>query len=100
MASGDADLFKIAGAVHPAMVDPAGAEKISVPYILLASMEEPADAIKDFQSKLKVVNHVETFEDQVHGFMAARGDLSISRVKEEYTRGYETLLKFFAKNWA
>jgi dienelactone hydrolase len=98
--SGDANLFKIAGAVHPAMVDPAGAEKISVPYILLASMEEPAETIKDFESKLKVTCHVETFDDQVHGFMAARGDLSSSRVKNEYKRGYETLLTFFAKNWA
>ncbi|KAH8760982.1 Alpha/Beta hydrolase protein [Diaporthe sp. PMI_573] len=98
--SGDANLFKIAGAVHPAMVDPAGAEKISVPYILLASMEEPAETIKDFESKLKVTCHVETFDDQVHGFMAARGDLSSSRVKDEYKRGYETLLTFFAKNWA
>lgn len=103
MTSGDADsknLFKIAGAVHPAMVDPAGAAKIAVPYVLLASMEEPADAIKAFQAQLRVTNHVETFDDQVHGFMAARGDLSSARVKDEYTRGYETLLKFFAKNWA
>lgn len=82
------------------MVDPAGADKITVPYILLASMEEPVDTINEFQSKLQVANHVETFDDQIHGFMAARGDLSCSRVKDEYTRGYETLLKFFAKNWA
>jgi hypothetical protein len=31
--------------------------------------------------------------------MAARADLSDARVKEEYVRGYKTLLEFFGKNW-
>ncbi len=31
------------------------------------------------------------------GRMAARSDLEDSRVKEEYERGYKTLLEFFAK---
>ncbi|KAL8770430.1 MAG: hypothetical protein Q9209_003856 [Squamulea sp. 1 TL-2023] len=91
--------FTVAAAAHPAMIDPAGAEKISVPYILLASGEEPADAVKEFESKLKVPHHVETFVDQAHGFMAARGDLSDPRVKAEYARGYRTLLEFFGKHW-
>lgn len=81
------------------MIDPAGAEKILVPYILLASGEDPADTVKEFESKLKVPHHVETFADQVHGWMAARADLSNARVKEEYARGYKTLLDFFGKQW-
>ncbi|KAK4232440.1 dienelactone hydrolase protein [Podospora fimiseda] len=81
------------------MVDPADAEGISVPFILLASEEEAADTVKAFESNLKVQHHVETFGDQVHGFMAARADLSSARVKDEYTRGYKTVLEFFAKNW-
>jgi len=97
--SGDSNPFKIAAVVHPAMVDPSEAEKITVPYILLASMEEPADTVKEFESKLKVPNHVETFSDQIHGWMAARSDLSNPRVKAEYIRGYKTVLEFFGKNW-
>lgn len=81
------------------MIDPTGADKISVPYILLASSEDPPDAVTAFESKLKVPHHVETFADQVHGWMAARGDLSNTRVKEEYARGYKTLLDFFGKQW-
>jgi dienelactone hydrolase len=96
--SGDSNPFKIAAAVHPAMVEPSEAEKIPVPYILLASEEEPADTIKEFESKLNVPNHVETFGEQVHGWMAARGDLSKPRVKEEYIRGYKTVLEFFGKH--
>lgn len=81
------------------MIDPSDAEKIPVPYILLASGEEPADVVKEFESKLKVPHHVETFADQVHGWMAARADLSNLRVKEEYSRGYKIVLEFFAKHW-
>ena len=81
------------------MINPTGAEKISVPYILLASGDEPIDTVKEFKSKLNVSHHVETFADQVHGWMAARGDLSDARVKEEYARGYKALLDFFGKHW-
>ena len=97
--SASSNPFAVAAAAHPALIDPAGAEKISVPYILLASGEDPADTVKEFESKLKVPHYVEIFADQVHGWMAARADLSNSCVKEEYARGYKTLLDFFGKQW-
>jgi hypothetical protein len=31
--------------------------------------------------------------------MAARADLDDPRVKEEYIRGYKTVLQFFGKHW-
>lgn len=95
----DSNPFSAAAQIHPAMVDPKEAEGVKVPMALLASKEEPADVIKKFEENLKEPKHVETFSDQVHGFMAARADLSDSRVKEEYARGYRTLLEFFGKNW-
>ncbi|KAK1768702.1 Alpha/Beta hydrolase protein [Phialemonium atrogriseum] len=95
----DSNPFSVAAQIHPAMVDPKEAEGVKVPMALLASKEEPADVIKKFEENLKGPKHVETFSDQVHGFMAARADLSDSRVKEEYARGYRTLLEFFGKNW-
>jgi len=97
--SGDSNPFVIAAEAHPAMVDPKEAEGIKVPLIMLASGEEPDDKVKEFEDNLKVTKHVETFKDQVHGWMAARADLSKDRVKEEYTRGYKTVLSFFGKNW-
>lgn len=97
--SASSNPFAVAAAAHPALIDPIAAERISVPYVLLASGEDPADTVKEFESRLKVPHHVETFGDQVHGWMAARGDLSNPRVKEEYARGYKTLLDFFRKQW-
>ncbi|CAG7932725.1 unnamed protein product [Penicillium olsonii] len=91
--------FAIAATCHPAMIDPSGAEGISVPYMLLASGEDPAEDVKKFESNLKVPHHVETFADQVHGWMAARADLSDSHICDEYARGYKTVLDFFEKHW-
>lgn len=98
--SGSSNPFSACAQIHPAMVDPADANGVKVPMALLASGEEPADKVKEFESNLAgVPSHVETFGDQVHGWMAARADLSDARVKEEYVRGYKTLLEFFGKNW-
>ncbi|CAH0016765.1 unnamed protein product [Clonostachys rhizophaga] len=91
--------FAIASSAHPAMVDPADAEGIDIPFALLASQEEEADVVKKFEDALKVPKHVETFGDQIHGWMAARADLSDARVKEEYERGYKVLLNFYAKHF-
>ena len=98
--SGDANPFKVGAQCHPAMVDPSEAKTIKVPLVLLASKEEPDDKVKEFEDNLKVAaKHVETFKDQIHGWMAARADLSDPRVREEYARGYRVVLDFFAKNW-
>lgn len=80
------------------MVDPKDAEGVNVPTALLASGDEPAEDVKKFEEALRVPKHVETFKDQIHGWMAARSNLSDARVKEEYERGYKTLLTFFGQH--
>ena len=90
--------FKAAAECHPAMVDPADAEKIKVPLCLLASKDENVDEIKKFEANLTGSKHVEIFDDQIHGWMAARSNLDDPRVVQEYERGYKTVLEFFAKH--
>lgn len=80
------------------MVDPKDAEGINVPMALLASGDEPAEDVKKFEETLTAPKHVEVFKDQIHGWMAARSDLSNDRVKEEYERGYKVLLTFFGEH--
>lgn len=65
---------------------------------MLASGDEDANAVAEFGKALSVDNHVETFGDQVHGWMAARGDLADEGVKREYERGYQVLLDFYHKH--
>lgn len=79
----------------PAMVDPDDAKKIKVPMMLLASKDEPAEAVKNFGEALTVAKQVETFNDQVHGWMSARADLDDAKVKSEYERGYKLSVDFF-----
>lgn len=72
LASGKDTLFKAAVAAHPAMVNPEDAEKVTIPYLMLPSKDENAEDVKKWQQAIKVKHHVETFSDQVHGFMGAR----------------------------
>ncbi|KAL9104873.1 MAG: hypothetical protein Q9187_008854, partial [Circinaria calcarea] len=114
LTSGPGTPFSAVAEVHPAMVDPSDAGRITVPLCMLASKDENPDDVKKFKEGLKVENHVETFGDQIHGWMAARyaypiplpdwkigrlrllnsADLNNPRVKEEYERGYSIVLDF------
>lgn len=95
LANQSGTLFKAAAECHPAMVDPNDAAAFTIPVAMLASKDEDPDAVQKFKDNLKVPHHVETFGDQIHGWMGARSNLESSRVKEEYERGYKTLLDFF-----
>lgn len=64
--------FSAVAEVHPAMVDPKDAEGIKVPVCMLASGDEDKEAVTKFGESLKVTSHIETFDDQIHGWMAAR----------------------------
>ena len=90
--------FTAGAECHPAMIDPSDATKIKIPLCMLASGDESAEDVKKFESNLKGEKHVETFGDQIHGWMAARSNLEDAKVKSEYERGYKTLLEFFAKH--
>lgn len=61
--------FKAAAECHPAMVSPDDATKITIPLCMLASQDEDVEAVKGFEANLKVEKHVETFGDQIHGWV-------------------------------
>ena len=90
--------FSAAAIVHPAMIEPEEATKIKVPFAFLASNGENKEEVDAFESKL-TVPHLVKWYDQIHGWMAARSDLSDSNVKEAYESGYKKLLHFFTENF-
>ncbi|KAL3493528.1 hypothetical protein BJX62DRAFT_235129 [Aspergillus germanicus] len=90
--------FKAAVQCHPAMLDPKDAHGVSVPMALLASKDEKAEDVSAFGANLNVANYVETFPDQIHGWMAARSNLEDDKVRKEYERGYRTALDFLQKH--
>lgn len=91
----DNKLFKSAVQCHPAMVDANDAKQVNIPMAMLASKDEPPSDVEAFKASLQVPNHVETFPTQIHGWMAARGNLEDDEVRKEYERGYQTVLSFF-----
>jgi dienelactone hydrolase len=102
--------FKAAATCHPAMVDPADGPQVAIPIATLASGDEDKDAISKYESGLKVKHIVKTYQDQIHGWMAARlvqnlasiiianrlsSNLEDKEVKAAYEDGYKTLLDFY-----
>lgn len=72
LSSGDGTVFKAAAECHPAMVDPEDGKNVKIPFCVLPSMDEDKAAVEGLKGNLSVKNVVETFPDQVHGWMAAR----------------------------
>lgn len=64
--------WSVAVSTSPAMVDPADAEKLTIPFATLASKDEPADKVKAFGEAQKTPKLVEFFNNEPHGFMSAR----------------------------
>lgn len=67
---------------------------MTVPMYLLASKDEDPEAVKGFMEQLTVPKATDTYADQVHGFMAARGDLSNENVRVAFENGYKAVLDF------
>ncbi|KAH8811633.1 dienelactone hydrolase family protein-like protein [Xylogone sp. PMI_703] len=97
LTSGPDTSYKAAALAHPAMVDPKDAENISIPFLVLPSKDESKDDIAGFEAALKGPKKVEWFDDQVHGWMAARG-LENEKGKQEYERGYKLVAEWFDKH--
>lgn len=79
------------------MLDPEEAKSVTVPMCVLASKDEDSAEVSSFGANLRVPKHIQTFEDQIHGWMAARGDLNDPAVSERYREGYQTVLEFFGR---
>jgi len=90
--------FKAAASCHPAMVDANDAPGIKIPFAMLPSKDEPKEDVEKWQKAVKVKSIVQWWPNQVHGFMAARGDLKDPAVKSDYEKAYQLLLNFFHDN--
>lgn len=97
--STEQSLFSVAAECHPAFLSPEDAKGIKIPVIVLASMDETEEDVAKFADALSVPKQTVRFADQLHGWLAARADLSNPKVKEAYTNGYKMIVEFFHKHW-
>ncbi|KAG2501607.1 hypothetical protein HYH03_000112 [Edaphochlamys debaryana] len=92
----DPSLFSVVGGAHPTLFgrELEFAEKVQVPVVLLPSGEDastdPIKAVLDKRPYGKLCVY-QRFDDQVHGFMAARGDFKDPRVAAAAGRGVELI---------
>jgi dienelactone hydrolase len=64
--------FSCAVQTSPALLEVSDAEKAEIPMAILASNEENAETVKAYGEALTVAKHVETWKDNLHGWMSAR----------------------------
>ncbi|KAE8152240.1 2-dehydropantoate 2-reductase [Aspergillus avenaceus] len=98
LASGPGSPFVATGQVHPGRADAADAENLAVPHLVLASKDEPADAIRAYAEvigKNGIGGYVETYSTMWHGWMGARAILDVDESLAEYRRGYTQAAEFF-----
>jgi len=94
-------LFKASGQSHPSLLDIEDAKKVSIPMVVLPSMDEDPEAMEIWAQALKAASpnsYCETFTDQVHGWMTSRADFNNLHAFEEYLRGYRIVRSFFAQH--
>lgn len=87
--------FKAGAECHPAKLDPEDAKKIEIPVAILASKDEDMGDVDSFGKNLKAGTKIEKYEDQIHGWMGARADLEDGHVRDQYLKGYRSLLDWF-----
>jgi len=101
LASGSGSPFKVSGQTHPGRLAKEDAVKIAIPHIVLASKDEPADAVADYKEVIgsnATGGVVETYSTMHHGWMGARANLEDPANLKEYERGYKQMAEFFHKH--
>ncbi|RXK40717.1 hypothetical protein M231_01969 [Tremella mesenterica] len=96
--------FDVIAMIHPGrQVNAKAAERLNVPTCLLPSQNDPEELMEGFHAVMKTKPFGEKcilkwYKDQIHGFCAARGDLSDLHVRAGFQDVFVTLIKFFKDN--
>ena len=82
----------------------ADAEALTIPHIVLASKDEPADVVSQYKEILEggqkgKTGVVETYATMNHGWMGVRAKLDVEDDRKEYERGYKQVADFFNKQY-
>ncbi|TVY84716.1 putative AIM2 family protein [Lachnellula suecica] len=100
LVSQEGSLFKAAGQCHPSLLERADASQVTIPMVVLPSLDEVPEEVDPWIQDLKMVStssFSETFSTSVHGWMTSRADFEDLHKFEEYLRGYRIVREFFAQ---
>jgi dienelactone hydrolase len=95
----DVNDFTAIATCHPSFIDVEDADKVNVPVCLLPSKDEDKKTVNAVYEKLEQKNPgqntIKWYDNDVHGWAAARGDLSGNEHTKAYQEAYADLLTFF-----
>jgi dienelactone hydrolase len=94
----DGQPFKAAAQVHPAMIDSADGPAVKIPQLTLASGDENWEEVQKLSASSPKGSKCKHYPDSIHGWMAARSDLSDPAQEKTYIQGYSDVLEFFAEH--
>ncbi|SJX61803.1 related to AIM2-cytoplasmic protein involved in mitochondrial function or organization [Sporisorium reilianum f. sp. reilianum] len=105
LTGGEGTKFSAVAQVHPAMVDPKDAEKLTVPIANFPSKDEPQKEVEAFEAEVHkkpfakdcVYKH---YGENHHGWATARADLSDEGNLKSFQDVYQRLADFFSKTLA
>lgn len=105
LAGGEGTKFASVAQIHPAMVDPKDAAKLTVPVANFPSKDEPKDAVDAFEAEVQKKDIAKDsvyklYPDSHHGWAAARADLKDEGNKKNFQDVYQRLADFFNKTLA
>jgi len=73
------------------------APRIACPLLVLCSKDEPESDYAEYVPLLKVPHSVVRFDDMVHGWLSARGDLERGEVRKGFDNGYALIGEWFRR---
>lgn len=83
----------------PSAIDPDDADRVAVPVLLLPSAGEPRPEIEALYARLEAArpgtNKLKWYDESVHGWAAARADLSDAKQADKFKEAYEDFAEFF-----
>lgn len=99
-ASGDNTPFSASAIVHPAMLSVDDAQKLTIPFAIYPSKDEPVDEFEKIVEVLKAkpfadLSDHKYYSEMFHGWAAARGNLKDADNQKAYEDVYGRLVSFF-----
>ncbi|KAJ1028610.1 hypothetical protein NDA16_001776 [Ustilago loliicola] len=105
LAGGEGTKFASVAQVHPAMVDPEDAKKLTVPIANFPSGDEPKEDVDKFQQEVQKKDFAKDsvyklYGESHHGWAAARANLKDEGNAKNFQDVYQRLADFFNKTLA
>ncbi|KAK6535869.1 hypothetical protein TWF281_000119 [Arthrobotrys megalospora] len=79
--------YLVSGQAHPSFMATEDPASVAIPHICLASKDEDAEKIAIYKTVLGERGYVETYPDNIHGWMGTKADLEDPIKRKSFEKG-------------